>query len=65
MQKLLLRRTEARKMLGLGEFAFKSLVDSKRIVPIYPVSGGLAYFKTIDILKLGGLKNEADIKKMV
>ena len=65
MLKLLMRRSEACAFLGVGEYAMAKLIKGKQLTPVKPIgNNSLMFFRTIELLKLGGLKDEADIKKL-
>lgn len=64
MRKLLVRREEARKMLGVGDFVMRRMVNTKQLPPLYFTKGGKPYFRTIDVLRMGGITNESDLNKV-
>lgn len=65
MQKLLIRRAEARAMLGIGNRVLAKFIKTGQLAPVYPLGDHkLAYYRTIDVIKLGGLNHVDDLKKM-
>ena len=64
MLKLLLRRNEVKEMLGVDEPVLAKITHSKKLQPFYVNGKGRAFYRTIDVLNIGGIKDEKDIKKL-
>ena len=68
--KILLRKNEVARLMGIGSRGVDGLVrDGKLSAPIYPNgkngNNSWQYYRTIEVLKIGGLNNDEDTKKVL